>query len=169
MSFVDGLHDVSTFVGAGEQKTDVYSSIGQRGKLSDRYVELQFYKIMVDRLAVYLISWLLMAWRHVAKMQVSRLPKVLLRVVIFYPRVHFAIFYLTFADLLFFGARCLLHARDLPPNIIVACLVFALVSLDFYLLFDASDSNYAWSRAARYRVMKGKQSNSKQSIRTDDG
>ena len=156
LAFVDNLKDVSSFVQAGEQSADVYNSVGHRGKLSDRYVELQFYKIMPDRLATYLVSCLLMAWRHIAKMQVSRLPKPVLQFLIVYPRIHFALFYLVFADLLLFAARCLLHGRDLPLNVFAACVAFALASLDFYLLFDAADSDRDWRRASRYHVARGK-------------
>ena len=146
MAYLDALGDMFKILGPRDQSKDVYNSRAFRGRISRKYVDLEFSKVFSDKIPVYLISWFILLVNWVISLKNIVVPKFYLHVMKFHPKIHLIVFNILHIDFIFYGSRTLLHARDMHTDTNLAFLILVLVSADFFLLLNAIYSESAWLR-----------------------
>ena len=153
--FLKSVGDMFVFLGPGNRARDVENSVGFRGAISKQYIDLEFGRVFVDKIVLYLISWALLAANFLARVRQLKLPVFWLHVMHYHPKVHLLLFNIVVVDFCFYGARSILHTRSkLPGNEFLAYLSLALISADFFILSLALFQNSLWEQTFKINLRK---------------
>ena len=145
-SFLDEVGDPVMPLTPNNTHLDVKNSVGFRGRLSKKYLDLQFNLVLIDKLIVYIVSWIVLLVNETMKNLQVRLPLMYIKyILIFHPIIHFKLVFSFLPDFLFYGVRCMTHASaDLWFHVLVSVIVLLMISLDLSIMYSCTYYESCW-------------------------
>ena len=149
-SFLDNIGEVSWITQGETAAGGVYRSTGYRGKLTDKYVDLEFGWLLVDRLPIYFFSWVMFLFHEYIRKNDVHVAKWYLYWMRCHPYFHWWIFNLIAVDVMFYGTSTMFH---LKPGVwgghsFLAYFSMILVLVDLGLLLTTIHvCDLSWKRA----------------------
>ena len=145
--FLDNLGQIFQDLGPHSHEYVIKNSKAYRGKLSDYFVEMEFGWAFVDKLPIYFLSWTFLIINQVLMVKGIKVgSSYLLYVMRYHPKIHFLIFNIMYADVLFIGTRTIIHSAGAATvwHVILAYLTLIMVCADFFLLLSAIWDENSW-------------------------
>lgn len=152
-AFLDNIGDLFYIGGNKDKDVDVRHSKGFRGKMSNPYVDMQFYSIFPIKIWIYLASWIILLANFIVKELRVEVKKLYIHVIYWHNKFHLILFSIFSIDFIFFGIRSLLHTRrGLMKDVILSYLCVLLATIDFCLLLWCVTDLEAWKRAFKIKI-----------------
>jgi len=118
---------------------------GSNGKLTKDWVRVSLIEVALDRVIIYLSSWLISILLLVIKMLPISTNKKVSLLILYYPVLHNNVLFLVLTDISFFGPRMLIQSVDFPSiDWFVSLLCVFLLCVDLAYLASLILDNSEW-------------------------